>query len=164
MLRAPESSRIFRAARMLAARRIRFPNTERSGGGLRYQKFLIGRTWTTEYSSTEDPTQFPYIHKYSPYQHVVAGTKYPAILFFTGDGDTRVDPMNARKMTQEASNPDDRCCCITRSKAATAPESRRPSWSKTMPKRWRSHGRKPSRKGTKWRLCTPTQAPPKWKD
>jgi len=66
---------------------------------LRYQKFLIGRTWTTEYGSAEDPTQFAYIYKYSPYQHVVAGTKYPAILFFTGDGDTRVDPMNARKMT-----------------------------------------------------------------
>ena len=65
---------------------------------LRYQKFLIGRTWTTEYGSAEDPTQVGYIDKYSPYQHVVAGTKYPAILFFTGDGDTRVDPMNARKM------------------------------------------------------------------
>jgi prolyl oligopeptidase len=66
---------------------------------LRYQKFLVGRTWTTEYGSAEDPTQFAYLYKYSPYQHVVAGTKYPAILFFTGDGDTRVDPMNARKMT-----------------------------------------------------------------
>jgi prolyl oligopeptidase len=66
---------------------------------LRYQMFLIGRTWTTEYGNAEDPTQFSYIYKYSPYQHVVAGTKYPAIMFFTGDGDTRVDPMNARKMT-----------------------------------------------------------------
>ena len=27
------------------------------------------------------------------------GTQYPAIMFFTGDNDTRVDPMNARKMT-----------------------------------------------------------------
>jgi prolyl oligopeptidase len=66
---------------------------------LRYQKFLMGRTWTTEYGSAEDPADFAYIYKYSPYQHVVAGTKYPAIMFFTGDGDTRVDPMNARKMT-----------------------------------------------------------------
>jgi prolyl oligopeptidase len=66
---------------------------------LRYQKFLMGRTWTTEYGSAEDPADFAYIYKYSPYQHVVAGAKYPAILFFTGDGDTRVDPMNARKMT-----------------------------------------------------------------
>jgi prolyl oligopeptidase len=66
---------------------------------LRYQRFLMGRTWTTEYGSAEDPAQFGYIAKYSPYQHVVAGTKYPAIMLFTGDGDTRVDPMNARKMT-----------------------------------------------------------------
>ncbi len=66
---------------------------------LRYQKFLMGRTWTTEYGSAEDPMQFAYIRAYSPYQNVKQGTKYPAIMFFTGDGDTRVDPMNARKMT-----------------------------------------------------------------
>jgi prolyl oligopeptidase len=74
---------------------------------LRYQKFLVGRTWTTEYGSAENPADFAYIYKYSPYQHVVAGTRYPAIMFFTGDGDTRVDPMNARKMTplmQQASS------------------------------------------------------------
>jgi prolyl oligopeptidase len=66
---------------------------------LRYQRFLMGRTWTTEYGSAENPSDFPYIFKYSPYQHVTAGAHYPAIMFFTGDGDTRVDPMNARKMT-----------------------------------------------------------------
>ena len=66
---------------------------------LRYQRFLMGRTWTTEYGSAEDPSQFAFIAKYSPYQNVHPGTKYPAIMFFTGDGDTRVDPMNARKMT-----------------------------------------------------------------
>jgi prolyl oligopeptidase len=73
---------------------------------LRYQNFLIGRMWTTEYGSAEDPTQFAYLRAYSPYQNVKPGTRYPAIMFFTGDGDTRVDPMNARKMTplmQEAS-------------------------------------------------------------
>jgi prolyl oligopeptidase len=66
---------------------------------LRYQKFLVGRTWTTEYGSAENASDFAYIYKYSPYQHVEAGKKYPAIMFFTGDADTRVDPMNARKMT-----------------------------------------------------------------
>jgi prolyl oligopeptidase len=66
---------------------------------LRYQRFLMGRTWTTEYGSAENPKDFAYIAKYSPYQNVHAGTRYPAIMFFTGDGDTRVDPMNARKMT-----------------------------------------------------------------
>jgi prolyl oligopeptidase len=66
---------------------------------LRYQRFEMGRTWTTEYGSAENAKDYPYILKYSPYQNVKAGTKYPAIFFFTGDGDTRVDPMNARKMT-----------------------------------------------------------------
>jgi prolyl oligopeptidase len=66
---------------------------------LRYQMFEMGRTWTTEYGSAENAKDYPYIWKYSPYQNVKAGTRYPAIFFFTGDGDTRVDPMNARKMT-----------------------------------------------------------------
>lgn len=66
---------------------------------LRYQKFLLGRLWTTEYGSAEDAKQFPYLLKYSPYHNVKAGTKYPAIMFFTGDSDTRVDPLHARKMT-----------------------------------------------------------------
>jgi prolyl oligopeptidase len=66
---------------------------------LRYQKFEFGRLWTTEYGNAENEKDFAYIVKYSPYQNVKAGTKYPAIMFFTGDSDTRVDPMNARKMT-----------------------------------------------------------------
>jgi prolyl oligopeptidase len=66
---------------------------------LRFQNFLIGRWWTTEYGSAENPQQFPYLLKYSPYQNVKPGTKYPAIMFNTGDSDTRVDPLHARKMT-----------------------------------------------------------------
>jgi prolyl oligopeptidase len=68
---------------------------------LRYQKFEQGPQWTTEYGSAENEKQFFYLLKYSPYQNVNPGTKYPAILFFTGDSDTRVDPLHARKMTAE---------------------------------------------------------------
>ena len=64
----------------------------------RYQKFLVGRWWTTEYGSVDNPEQAAYILKYSPYQNVRAGVKYPAIMFFTGDSDTRVAPLHARKM------------------------------------------------------------------
>jgi prolyl oligopeptidase len=64
----------------------------------RYQKFLVGRWWTTEYGSAEKPEQAAYILKYSPYQNVQAGVVYPAIMFFTGDSDTRVAPLHARKM------------------------------------------------------------------
>jgi prolyl oligopeptidase len=66
---------------------------------LRYQKFKVGSFWTTEYGSADDPAQFPYLFKYSPYHHVDKGAKYPAVLFTTGDADTRVDPLHARKMT-----------------------------------------------------------------
>jgi prolyl oligopeptidase len=66
---------------------------------LRYQKFKVGYYWTTEYGSAENEKQFPYLLKYSPYQNVKPGTSYPAVMFFTGDSDTRVDPLHARKMT-----------------------------------------------------------------
>jgi hypothetical protein len=66
---------------------------------LRYQKFLVGSYWKTEYGTAENETQFRYLLKYSPYQNVKPGTPYPAVMFFTGDNDTRVDPLHARKMT-----------------------------------------------------------------
>ena len=64
---------------------------------LRYQNFLVARYWVPEYGSSEDAKQFPFIYAYSPYQHVKKGAKYPAILFVTGDPDTRVAPLHARK-------------------------------------------------------------------
>jgi prolyl oligopeptidase len=65
---------------------------------LRYQKFFVAKYWVSEYGSADDPAQFKYLYAYSPYQHVKPGTKYPAVLFLTGDGDTRVAPLHARKM------------------------------------------------------------------
>ncbi len=66
---------------------------------IRYDKFQIAKLWIPEYGSSDSASQFPYILKYSPYQHVKPGAKYPAILFKAGDSDNRVDPMHARKMT-----------------------------------------------------------------
>jgi len=65
---------------------------------LRYQKFEQGPHWTTEYGSAEKQKDFSYLYKYSPYQNVKPRSDYPAIMFFTGDSDTRVDPLHARKM------------------------------------------------------------------
>jgi prolyl oligopeptidase len=65
---------------------------------LRYQKFLKGSYWVPEYGSAENLDQFKYLYAYSPYHRVAAGTKYPSALFVTGDGDTRVAPLHARKM------------------------------------------------------------------
>ena len=66
---------------------------------LRYHKLMLGPYWIPEYGSADDSEQFEFIYKYSPYHNVKDGALYPAVLFITGDGDTRVDPMHARKMT-----------------------------------------------------------------
>ena len=65
---------------------------------LRYQNFQIAKLWIPEYGSSEDAKQFEWLYAYSPYHHVKPGQEYPAILFMTGDTDTRVDPMHAKKM------------------------------------------------------------------
>lgn len=65
---------------------------------LRYQSFLIARFWIAEYGSAEDEAQYRWLRAYSPYHHVRPGTRYPAVLFTTAEGDSRVDPMHARKM------------------------------------------------------------------
>jgi len=66
---------------------------------LRYQRFLVAGYWVPEYGSADDPVQFEYLAGYSPYQRVVRGTRYPAVMLVSGDGDTRVAPLHARKMT-----------------------------------------------------------------
>ena len=65
---------------------------------LRYQNFQIAKLWIPEYGTADNAGQFKWLYAYSPYQHVKAGVEYPAILFMTGDFDTRVDPMHAKKM------------------------------------------------------------------
>ncbi len=65
---------------------------------VRFHQFLIARFWVPEYGSSENPEQFKYILAYSPYHNVKKGTAYPATMFVTGDADTRVAPLHARKM------------------------------------------------------------------
>ena len=52
-----------------------------------------------EYGDASDPDQFEAIRQYSPYQAVRDGVRYPAVMLTTGDNDTRVPPLQARKMT-----------------------------------------------------------------
>ena len=66
---------------------------------LRYQHFLIARLWIDEYGSSEDPVEYRWLRAYSPYQNAREGVRYPAVLFTTAEGDSRVDPGHARKMT-----------------------------------------------------------------
>ncbi|WP_043598871.1 prolyl oligopeptidase family serine peptidase [Cellulomonas flavigena] len=76
---------------------------------VRYQRFGLGVTWTEEYGDADDPEQLGWLLGYSPYHRVVAGTAYPAVLFTVFEGDSRVDPLHARKLAaalQEASSSD----------------------------------------------------------
>jgi prolyl oligopeptidase len=65
---------------------------------VRFHLFKVARYWTPEYGSAEDAKQFQTLFAYSPYHRVKDGVKYPATMFITGDADTRVDPLHARKM------------------------------------------------------------------
>jgi prolyl oligopeptidase len=65
---------------------------------IRFPEFLIARLWTAEYGDPAVAEEFGWLHAYSPYHHVHEGTVYPAVLLTTAEGDTRVDPLHARKM------------------------------------------------------------------
>jgi len=65
----------------------------------RYHRLLAGASWMGEYGDPDDPLQWAWISKYSPYQNVPdAGTRLPAVLFTTSTRDDRVHPGHARKM------------------------------------------------------------------
>ncbi len=66
---------------------------------LRYQHFLIAKLWVAEYGASDDPDLFPVLRAYSPYHNVKEGTAYPATLITAAEGDSRVHPFHARKMT-----------------------------------------------------------------
>jgi prolyl oligopeptidase len=61
----------------------------------RYKK--INPPALKEYGDAHIPEQFDFIIRWSPYQNVRKGVAYPAILVVTGDMDSRVDPVQARK-------------------------------------------------------------------
>ena len=52
-----------------------------------------------EYGDAAIQEQFDVIKRYSPYQNVRAHTPYPAVMVSSGDLDTRVPPLSARKFT-----------------------------------------------------------------
>jgi len=74
----------------------------------------------TEFGTVKDPEQFNALYAYSPYHHVVDGTKYPSVLMMTGANDGRVAPYHSRKMTarlEEATKSDNPILLRTSSSA-----------------------------------------------
>jgi prolyl oligopeptidase len=65
---------------------------------LRFHRFRIARLWIPEYGDPDDPAAFRWLRAYSPYHRVRDGVAYPAVLLAAAEGDSRVDPMHARKM------------------------------------------------------------------
>jgi len=66
---------------------------------IRYHHSSFANIWKEEYGSAEQPEEFEYILKYSPYHNVKDDERYPAMLIETGINDARVDPFHARKFT-----------------------------------------------------------------
>ena len=64
----------------------------------RYSKMLAGASWMGEYGDPDKPEDWAVISKYSPYQNVKKGVKYPKTFFSTSTRDDRVHPGHARKM------------------------------------------------------------------
>jgi prolyl oligopeptidase len=64
----------------------------------RYHKLLAGASWMAEYGNPDDPDQWAWIARYSPYHNVRADQKLPRVLFTTSTRDDRVHPGHARKM------------------------------------------------------------------
>lgn len=64
---------------------------------LRYHKFSYANIWAEEYGSVDNPEQFEYLIKYSPY-HNIKKQRYPAVLFEGSDNDPRCHPFHAMKM------------------------------------------------------------------
>jgi prolyl oligopeptidase len=64
----------------------------------RYHQLLAGASWMGEYGDPDDPDEWAYIGKYSPYHRVSPRQRYPRVLFTTSTRDDRVHPGHARKM------------------------------------------------------------------
>ena len=65
---------------------------------LRFQKFTVGKAWTTDYGSAEaSADQFKYLFAYSPYHNLKDGGTYPPTMVMTSDHDDRVFPAHSFK-------------------------------------------------------------------
>jgi prolyl oligopeptidase len=65
----------------------------------RFHLLLAGASWVAEYGDPDEPDDWEFISKYSPYQNVSTDRRYPPVLITTSTRDDRVHPGHARKMT-----------------------------------------------------------------
>jgi prolyl oligopeptidase len=65
----------------------------------RYSHLSAGASWIDEYGDPDMPADWAFLSKYSPYQNVRRGVRYPPVFFYLSTKDDRVHPGHARKMT-----------------------------------------------------------------
>ncbi len=65
---------------------------------LRYTQMSAGASWIAEYGDPADPRLRPIIARWSPYQNLRQGVKYPRVFFMSASKDDRVHPGHGRKM------------------------------------------------------------------
>lgn len=74
----------------------------------RFHLLLAGASWVAEYGDPDNPSDWEFISKYSPYHNISTDRRYPPVLITTSTRDDRVHPGHARKMTaalEEAGHP-----------------------------------------------------------
>ena len=64
----------------------------------RYHRLLAGASWMSEYGDPDDPADWEFMRRWSPYHNLRREARYPRILFTTSTRDDRVHPGHARKM------------------------------------------------------------------
>jgi len=67
----------------------------------RYHRLLAGASWMAEYGDPDQPDDWAWLSRYSPYHNVRAGTALPPLLLTTSTRDDRVHPGHARKMAEK---------------------------------------------------------------
>ena len=63
----------------------------------RYHKLLAGASWMAEYGNPDEPDDWAFMSKYSPYQNLDQDADYPKAFVTTSTRDDRVHPGHARK-------------------------------------------------------------------
>ncbi|MCL6711798.1 prolyl oligopeptidase family serine peptidase [Pseudomonas sp. R2.Fl] len=71
---------------------------------VRMRHMGMGAAWMNEYGNPDVPEQLAAMLKYSPYQNVRAGTRYPPFLVTISTEDNRVGPGHARKLAHRLSD------------------------------------------------------------
>ena len=64
---------------------------------IRYTQIGAGASWVGEYGDPAIPAERAILERYSPYQKLQAGKRYPEIFLETSTADDRVHPAHARK-------------------------------------------------------------------